>query len=73
MDFQKKYTNYELAKNKNEKIKKFMEDKNKNECYSFLLSLQLLIHNLLSKAFDIKEDDEIDKYVNEKIIIANLN
>ena len=35
-----------------------MEEKNKNECHSFLLSLKFLMHNILSKS-DLKASDDI--------------
>ena len=57
-DFQKKYKKKELTENEKVKIEKFMEEKNKNECHSFLLSLKFLMYNILSKS-DLKDNDDI--------------
>ena len=81
-DFKKKYMKNELAKNElseneltekdKEKIEKYMEEKKKEECKSFLLSLQFLMHHILSNQDYLKNEDDIYNEVIDKMPIANL-
>ena len=71
-DFQKKYKKNKLEENEEKYIENFMKNKNKNESYLFLLSLQFIMFNILSKSSNLKNEDDIFDDVIEKMPVANL-
>ena len=72
-DFQKNFKKKELDKNEEQNIEKFMENKNKKQCFSFLLSLQFLMLNILYRGQELKNDDDIYTNIIEKVPWANLD
>ena len=65
--FQKKYKKKELLDKEKQNIDDFCKNKNKNECYSFLISLQFLMVKILSYFTELKEDDELNDIILDKI------
>ena len=62
-----------MDKNEEQNIEKFMENKNKKQCFSFLLSLQFLMLNILYRGQELKNDDDIYTNIIEKVPWANLD
>ena len=72
-DFQKKYEKAELNENEKQNIQKFLENKNKNYCYSFLISMQFFMIYILSKSSVFKKEDDLFRDVIEKMPLANMD
>ena len=72
-DFQNKYNQNKLEENEKRNITEFIEKKNKKESYSFLLSLQFLMLDILSKSYYLKNDNDIYDDVITKMPIANFD